>query len=111
MAYIPVVLIHAKYAANTVSAEYTSTNAISLITAASATNVSGADATLTVHLVRNSETASASNVVIDAREIAPGECYICPEVTGHILADGDFIAIVASAASAIVVRMSGVAIT
>ena len=111
MAYIAANIIPSKYAESTATAQYTSTSAITVIEAFTATNTSASDVTLTAHLVSNGSTAGTSNVVLSSRLIGPGETYVCPELVGHVLDDGDFIATIAGTASAIVIRASGLVIS
>ncbi|TNE61202.1 MAG: hypothetical protein EP341_00865 [Sphingomonadales bacterium] len=111
MAYRAKELISSKYAANTLTTQYTATNLTAVIQQFTITNVSAAAATLTIHLVPNGGTAGASNTILDARSIAVGETYTCPEVIGHVLNNGGFIATISSAASALVIKASGLEIT
>lgn len=71
------------------------------------TNTTAAAATLTVNLVKSGGAAGANNTILSAKTIAPGECYTCPEVVGHVLGPGDFISTSSGTAAAITVRASG----
>ena len=110
MAYTAKPLILPKYAPTTAVGEFTSTG-VTIIEKMTATNVSGSDATLTVHLVPSGGSIVAANTIIDARQIASGECYTCPEIPGHVLAAGGFIAVSSDTGSAIVIAASGLEIT
>jgi hypothetical protein len=71
------------------------------------TNTSGAAATLTVKLIASGGAAGAANTIVSAKTLQPGETYTFPEIVGHVLAAGDFISTLASAAGAITIRSSG----
>lgn len=71
------------------------------------TNTTAAAATLTVKLVASGGGASASNTVVSAKTLQPGETYTFPEVVGHVLNPGDFISTLAGTAAAITIRSSG----
>jgi hypothetical protein len=111
MGYISANIIPAKFAANTNTTQYTASGVIAVLNKFTATNVSASTATLTVYLVPKAETAANSNMIIQARQIAAGECYTCPEIVGHALNDGGFIVTLASASNSIVIRASGVEIS
>ena len=111
MAVTTRVLIPAKQAENSQTTQYTATNARAIIDKFTATNTSASNVTLSVNLVTSGGSASASNLIMDARTIAPDETYTCPELVGHSLEPGGFISTVASAATAITIRASGREIT
>ena len=67
--------------------------------------------TISVNLVNFGGSAAASNLVIDARTIAPDETYTCPELVGQVLEAGQFISTLASAATSLTIRCSGREIT
>jgi phage tail tape-measure protein len=75
------------------------------------TNTTAAVATLTVNLVASGGGASATNTIVSAKPLAPGECYTFPEIVGHVLNPGDFISTLAGTAAAISVRASGREVT
>ena len=105
------VLVPAKQAENTQTTQYTAVNARAIIDKATATNTTAGNVTLSVNVVTSGGTVSASNLVVSARAIAPGETYTLPELVGHTLDAGGFISTVASAASSITLRISGREIT
>jgi len=111
MAVSSKVLISSKYAENAQTTQYTATNCRTIIDKFTATNVSAANATLSVNIVAAGGAAGATNLIIDAREIAPGETYTFPGVVGHSLEPSGFISTLASAASALTIRSSGREIT
>ena len=73
----------------------------------SGVNTTGAAASITIKLVASGGSPSASNTVVSAKTLQPGEAYTFPEVVGHVLNPGDFISTLASTASAISIRVSG----
>jgi hypothetical protein len=105
------VLIESKYAANAATTEYTSPNSTkTLVDKFTGTNGSGNTLNLTVYVVPNGGTADPTNQII-AKTLIAGECYTFPEIVGRALEQGDFIAILASAATSIVIRSEGRQIT
>jgi hypothetical protein len=49
--------------------------------------------------------------VLSAKNIVPGETYLCPELVGQILEPGGFISTIAGAATSLTIRASGREIT
>jgi hypothetical protein len=74
------------------------------------TNTTGVAATLTVFLTV-AAAGAASNTIVSAKSIAPGECYTFPELVGHVLNAGDQIRTSSGTANAITARASGREIT
>ena len=107
MAVTVKVLIPAKQAENAQTTQYTATAVRAIIDKFTVTNTSAGNVTLSVNLVTSGGTAGASNLVLDARAIAPDETYICPELVGHALEAGGFISTLASAANSLTIRCSG----
>ena len=105
------VLIPPKQAEAAQTAQYTATNVRAIIDKFTVTNTSAGNETVSVNLVRSTTSAGSGNLVIDARTIAPGETYTCPELIGHALEPGDFISTLASAATSLTIRCSGREIT
>ena len=100
-------LVTSQYAANSESTVYTAgTGTRTIIDKLTGYNVSGSAATLTVKLVPSGGTAGASHTIM-AKTIAAGDPYTFPEIVGHVLEAGGIISLLASAANAIVVRISG----
>jgi hypothetical protein len=98
-------LIQSKHAASSPTSEFVAT-AKTIIDKLTATNVGGANATLTLYLVPSGSSVSTSNKILDV-EIELGKTYLCGEAVGHILEAGDGISVGASAALSIVLRASG----
>jgi len=87
-------------------------NTKAIIDKATVTNTHATDnIAVSVNLVAFGGAASATNLLVDARVIAAGETYALPEVVGHNLATGDFISVIAGAATSLSLRVSGREIT
>jgi hypothetical protein len=71
------------------------------------TNTSAGNVAISVNLVTSGGSAGASNLIIDARTVAPDETYTCPELVGHVLDAGGFISTLAGAATSLTIRCSG----
>lgn len=104
-------LIPAKQAENLQTTQYTAVNCKTIIDKATVTNTSANNVTLSVNLVTSGGSPGASNLIMDARAIAPDEAYTCPELVGQVLEPGSFISTLASAAGALTIRFSGREIT
>lgn len=100
-------IIPSRYAEATQTAQYTSTNAKTIVDKFTATNVSASNVKLSINLVPPGASVGNDNLVIDERTIAPGETYACPEVVGQVIEDKGFISTLAGAASAITINASG----
>jgi len=74
------------------------------------TNTDTVPRTVTLYLVESGGSAGASNIIISAKAIAPGDTYEAYEVEGHIMNSGDFIRALASQASVVSMHISGVEI-
>lgn len=100
-------LIPAKAAENSQTTQYTAVNCRAIIDKFTATNTSGANASLSVNIVASGGTAGSTNLIVDTRTIAPDETYTFPELVGQVLDSGSFISTIASAASSLTIRASG----
>lgn len=105
------VLIPAKQAENSQTTQYTASNVRAVIDKFTATNTTTSNVTLSVNLVTSGGSASSSNLIVDARTIAPDETYTFPELVGQVLEAGGFISTIASAATSLTIRASGREIT
>jgi hypothetical protein len=74
---------------------------------ATLTNTSGAAVTVSMSLVKTGGTAGASNRVLSAYSLQPGDSTVVVELVGHMLGPGDFISAVAGTASAVAFLLSG----
>jgi hypothetical protein len=86
---------------------YHAASALTIIDKFTASNTSGSDATLTVHLVPSGGSAAAGNKVLPSVNVEAGKVYLCAELVGHDLEAGDSIVALASVGSAISIRASG----
>jgi hypothetical protein len=100
-------LVPAKFVAATQTTQYIANNVTTIIDKFTATNISASTATISVNLVTQTYTADDSNLIVKEKSLVAGETYIFPELVGHILPSGGFISTIASAASAINMRVSG----
>jgi hypothetical protein len=105
------VLIPAKEAENAQTTQYTAMNCKALIDKFTVTNTSAGNVTISVNLVTAAGSAATSNLIVDARSIAPDETYTFPELVGQALEPSGFISTIASAATSLTIRASGREIT
>ena len=100
-------LVPAKTVEATQTTQYIANGVTTIIDKFTATNYSGASATISVNLVTPTGTASDDNLIVKQRTLAASETYIFPELVGQILPSGGFISTIAGTASAINMRVSG----
>ena len=93
--------------ANSQTTQYTATAVRAIIDKATVTNTDTVARTFSVNLVQAAGSASNSNLVIDTKTVQPDETYTCPELVGHVLEPSAFISTIASAATALTLRISG----
>ena len=105
------VLVPPKQLEATQTTQYTATNAKAIIDKATVTNTDTVNRTFSVNLVTSGGSAGNANLVIDDRTVVPGETYLCQELVGQALESGGFISTIASAATALTLRVSGREIT
>ena len=82
-----------------------------IIDKATVTNTDTVVRTFSVNLVTTGGSAANANQVVRTRAVVPGETYTCPELVGQALEAGGFISTIASAATALTLRVSGREIT
>lgn len=111
MTVIVKVLVPPKQMEATQTTQYTATNAKAIIDKATVTNTDTVNRTFSVNLVTSGGSAGNSNLVIDDRTVVPGETYLCQELVGQALESGSFISTIASAATALTLRVSGREVT
>lgn len=104
-------LVPPKQLEATQTTQYTATSAKALIDKATVTNTDTVNRTFSVNIVQSGGSATNANLIIDDRTVVPGETYLCPELIGHELDPGAFISTVASATTALTLRVSGREIT
>jgi hypothetical protein len=98
-------LLESKYAENSQTTQYTSpTGTRAIIDKFVAYSAAGT--TLAVNIVGSGGAAAASNLLVN-RTLSAGETYTFPELVGQVLNAGDFVSTLASAASSVVIRISG----
>lgn len=105
------VLIDAKTAEAATTTQYTASGVTAIIDKFTATNYSGAAATITVNLVASGGSASDSNRITKTKTLQALEVYTFPELVGHVIMTGGFISTSAGTASAINIRASGREVT
>lgn len=104
-------LVPAKAVENAQTTQYTADGVSAIIDKATVTNISGSNASFSANIVASGGSAGTSNLIVDAKTLVPGETYTLPELVGHILNSGSFISTLASAASALTLRVSGREVT
>lgn len=105
-------IIPRKFAENSQTEQYRApSNTQAIIDKFTATNTTASNVTLGVNLVVSGGSAADSNLVLDARVIAPGETYTCPELIGQILEADGFISTLCDTASALTISASARLIT
>lgn len=77
------------------------------LTNTTGSTVSGID----VHIVPSGGTADATNKIISAKALAANETYVCPELVGHVLENGEFVRALAGTATAVTARAGGRVVT
>jgi hypothetical protein len=111
MAVTVKVLIPSKQAEASQTTQYTANNCKTIIDKFTATNTTIGNVTISVNLVANGGTAGSTNLIVNARSIAPNETYTFPELVGQSLEPSGFISTLAGTASALTIRASGREIT
>lgn len=104
-------LVPSKQAESAQTTQYTAVNCTAIIDKATVTNTTSGNVTFSVNVVTSAGTASAANLVVNLRSIAPKECYALPELVGQVLLAGDFLSTIAGAATSLTIRVSGREIT
>jgi hypothetical protein len=105
------VLIPPKLAEATQTTQYSSGSVVAIIDKFTATNVSGAVATLSVNLLNASGVADDTNLIVKLKALQPAETYLFPELVGQVLSPNNAISTLASASSSINIRASGREVT
>jgi len=99
-------IIPRKQAESSQTTQYTVVNAKAIIDKFTVTNTSAGNVTFSCNLVASGDAAAAANLVVDARSIAPGETYLCPELVGQTLEANGFISTIAGAATSLTISAS-----
>ncbi len=101
------VLIASQDAPNAQTSLYISTNVTTLVDKLVCTNYSGGAQTISINLVTSAGAAGNTNLVVKLKSLQAAETYTFPEIVGFALGPGDFISVIASAATTINIRASG----
>lgn len=104
-------IVPAIIAANTQTTQYTAGGVTTIIDKFTATNFSGAAASISVNLVTTGGSTGDANLIVKTKTLQPNETYTFPELVGHVLNPGGFISTLASVGGAINVRVSGREVT
>ena len=105
-------LVAGSQIAATATTYYTApANTKAIIHNMSLTNTTANAITATVHIIDTGATETASNMVISARVISPGECYKCPEVIGKTISATGTIRALAGSATSITIMAHGIEVT
>jgi len=104
-------LVEAKDAENAQTTQYTASGVTAIIDKFTATNYSASTANISVNIGVFAASTSNSNLIVKTKALQPAETYTFPELVGQILNNGDYISTIASAATAINIRVSGREIT
>lgn len=107
MAVTPKVLVPPLQMQAVQTTQYTATAVKAIIDKATVTNTDTVNRTFSVNLVQSGGSATNANLIIDDKTVVPGETYLCPELVGQTLDPGGFISTIASAATALTLRVSG----
>lgn len=107
MAVIVKALVAPLQMQNAQTTQYTASSVRAIIDKATVVNTDTVNRTFSINLVQSGGSASNANLVIDDKTVVPGETYLCPELVGQVLEPGSFISTIASAGSALTLRVSG----
>lgn len=100
--------IATSYVGTAAATAYTANNVRAVLNNFTATNISGASATLTVHILRGGASVSDENIIIKARNFQAGESAELGAKMRKALDNADAIAVFASVADAITIDACGV---
>jgi hypothetical protein len=100
-------IIPRKQAEAVQNGQYTAFVVKTIIDKFTVTNTSAANAQLSCNLIASGDAAGDDNLVLDAKTIAPGDTYACPELVGQTLESGGSISTLASAAASLTISSSG----
>lgn len=111
MPALPLQLIAPQQVANATSTLYTSTNIKTRIDALTVCNTTAGAITLTIYLVPSAGAAGDSTTVIKTLSIPANTTWAGAGVVGQIMAVGDLLRAVASAATSLTIVASGTQIS
>lgn len=78
------------------------------VDALTVTNIDTVPRTISINLVTFGGSAASSNLTTKAQAVPPGKSWLSPNEAGKVLGPGDFISVIASSASALVISAGGV---
>lgn len=105
------VLVQGKRVENAATLQYTSSNCKTIIDSGIVTNTTAGAVTLNLWLVAVGDTQADATLIADAVSIAANATYLCPELAGKRLDEGDMVWAEASAATSLSFRLDGRQIT
>ena len=111
MAVTPKVFVQSQQIAAEQTNQYTASQVTAIIDKCTVTNTSASNVAITINIIPSGGVAEVGNRVINARTIAPGEAYTCPEMIGHVLSSGDILSTLATSGGALSLRVSGREVT
>ena len=101
-------LVNTSFLNNSDSTVYTvPTSTVAKIGRAVFCNTTASATTITAGTVNGGGALGASGTMISARNIAPGESYVSPELAGLVLSAGYALHVYAGASSAVTLTISG----
>ena len=104
-------LVEGAQLATSATAEYTAPgNTTTILKKVTVTNTTSSAQTVTIYLVASGGSAGASNCITSAQTVAANAVYEAYECENHVLMTGDSIQALASAASSLTLRVSGIEI-
>lgn len=105
-------LINAKYAGSSLTTEYTCPTAKkTIIDKFTVNNTDGSTRTVSIHIVPSGDLATAANMIVNLLSLTTNLYQEVSEMKNQVLTAGDFISVVASVASKVVIRASGREVT
>ena len=107
MAVSTTVLIAAKTAESSQTAQYTANGVSAIIDKFTATNYDTVARTISVNLVASGGSTGNDNLIIKAKTLQASETYTFPELVGQVIAAGGFISTIASSGTSVNIRASG----
>jgi hypothetical protein len=104
----PKVMVDGAYLTASVVTQYTAgTGVRAIIKKVTFTNNHTSGVTVTMYFVKSGGVSGYSYLIAKAHYIEAGQTWSCHDAENHILAPGDFIAMLASITSVVGVRVSG----
>jgi hypothetical protein len=102
-------LIAPQFAPASQTTMYTAPNStIVRVDALTITNIDTVPRTISINLVTFGGAAGSSNLTTKAQAVPPGKSWLSPNEAGKVLNPGDFLSVIASSASALVISAAGV---